>query len=74
MMKLLFLVLLEVVVAIAIAGGILAAVVPVLVEHHTMNPGDLRGSVLIVGVMVMAVGAMLFRPGSALRRSKGKEL
>jgi hypothetical protein len=74
MLKQLVLVMIEVAVALAVAGALLAVIVPVLVARHTINPGDLAGSVVIVTVLLLAVGAMLFRPGSALRRRERPEI
>ena len=70
MLKLMLLLIVESAVALAVAGGLLAVIVPVLAARHIFNPGDLTGSVVIIAVLVLAVAAMLFRPGSALRRKQ----
>ena len=73
-MKLLLLVIVEIVVALAVAGSVLAVTVPALIGRHAFNPGDLGSSVLIILVLVLAVAAVLSRPGSALRRRNAGEL
>ena len=55
---------------IVILALLLAVVVPIMIKRHLINPGDLAGAAVIGTVMVLAVGAMLTRPGSALRRRK----
>jgi hypothetical protein len=74
MLKLTMRVLVEVAIGLAAAALLLAVLVPVLVRHHLIAPGDLMGSVVIAGVLILAIGGMLFRPRSALNRhSKGEE-
>lgn len=70
MLKLTMFVILEVVVGVALAAALLAVAVPLLIRYRYMLPGDLAGSVLIGAVLVLSVAAMLFRPGSAIRRPK----
>jgi hypothetical protein len=60
----------EAIVGISVAGALLAIVVPLLIEHSVIAPGDGAGVVLITSVLLLAIGVALFRPGSALRRSK----
>jgi hypothetical protein len=68
MLKLTLLVIVEAVIGIAAAAVLLAVIVPLLIRRHFIAPGDLSGSVLIGVVLILAVGAMLLRPGSALNR------
>ncbi len=68
MLKLTMLVILDAVIGIAAAAVLLAVTVPLLIGHHVIMPGDLAGSVMIGVVLILFIGAMLFRPGSALRR------
>jgi hypothetical protein len=63
-------VIVEVVIGIAAAAGLLAVAVPLLIQRHLVTPGDLRGSLVIGGVLALAILAMLVRPGSALRERK----
>ena len=68
MLKLTLLVILDAIIGVAAAAVLLAVIVPMLIGHHVITPGDLTGSVVIGAVLVLAIGAMLFRPGSALSR------
>lgn len=68
MFKLLLGIALEAFVAISVAGIILALVIPALNQTGAADRGDATASIVIVGVLVAAVAAAVFRPGSALRR------
>ena len=68
MLKLAFVVLVEVVVGLAVAAIVLAVGIPVMMRRELIAPGDLTGSFLIAGVLLAAVGGMLLRPGSAINR------
>lgn len=68
MLKITFLILIEVVVGLAIAGALLAIAVPVLVRNELLTPGDVRGVLLVFLVLVVCVGGAVFRPGSTLNR------
>jgi hypothetical protein len=68
MLKLIMSVLVEAVIGLAVAAVVLAIAVPVMVRRDLIVPGDLAGSVVIAGVLVCAIGGMLFRPGSAINR------
>jgi len=68
MLKLAFVVVVEIVVALAVAGLVLAIAVPMMVQRNLMAPGDLAGLLMVVVVFVAAIGGMLFRPGSAINR------
>ena len=68
MLKLTMLVIVEAVIGLAAAAVLLAVIVPLLIGHHFIAPGDVAGSVVIGAVLILAIGAMLFRPGSALNR------
>ena len=68
MLRLALVVAVEIVVGLALAGIVLAVAVPVMVRRNLMAPGDLLG-VLVIGIaFVVAIGAMLFRPGSGINR------
>jgi hypothetical protein len=60
----------EAVVGLAAAAALLAVAVPLLIRHHLIEPGDTRGALVIGSVLALAIGAMLFRPGGALRRRR----
>ena len=68
MTKLLLGMLIEAFIAISLAGVILALVVPALSLYDSASQPDLAATIVIVGVLVAAVAAALFRPGSAIRR------
>jgi len=68
MLRLALVVAVEIVVGLALAGIVLAVAVPVMVRRDLMAPGDLAGMLVIAVVFVAAIGAMLFRPGSAIDR------
>jgi hypothetical protein len=67
MLKTLLSVVVEVLVAAAIAGLLLAVVVPVLTRTEVVGANDVPTQVVITGVLVGAVALALLRPGSALR-------
>ena len=68
MVKLLLGVLIEAVLGIALAGLILAVVVPVLNHFRSIRQGDLTSMGVIVGVIVCVMAIVLARPGSAINR------
>ena len=68
MRKLLLSMLIEAFIAVSLAGVILALVVPALSLGDSAAQPDLTATIIIVGVLVAAVAAALFRPGSAIRR------
>jgi hypothetical protein len=68
MLKTLVSVVVEVLVAAAIAGLLLAVVVPVLTRTEVVGANDVLTQVVIIGVLVGAVALALFRPGSVIRR------
>ena len=68
MLKLMLRVLVEILIGVSLAGVVLAASVPVLIRYELVTPGDLAGTFVIAGALVIAVGGMLFRRGSALNR------
>jgi hypothetical protein len=70
MVKLISLVILDALIGLAVAATMLAVIVPLLIRHHLITPGDFGGSLLIVGVLLLAVGGMVLRPGSRLRKGK----
>lgn len=70
MLRFVAIVIVEAFVGMGAAGVLLAVMVPLLIEHHIIEPGDMVGAVLIASVVILAICGALFRPGSALRRSK----
>ena len=68
MLKLLLGVLIEVFVAVSLAGLLLALAIPLLNRHDLTGAGDVMTGTVIVGVIAGAVAIALFRPGSAIRR------
>lgn len=68
MRKLLVTVLIETIIGLGLAAVLLGVSIPLLLRFQLILPGDSIGSLVIGGVLVGAVGGMLFRPGSALNR------
>lgn len=68
MMKLLLGVVIELVVGVSVAGGVLALLVPALSWWGALGERDVGVIAAIVGVLLVSVGVALFRPGSAIRR------
>ncbi len=58
----------EILIGFFLGGIILAICVPMLMRSGMIVPGDMVSICLIPGTLVLAVGAMLFRPGSAIHR------
>jgi hypothetical protein len=67
-LRLLFGVVVEVVLAMMLAGLVLAAAIPLLNRGGLITIGDLTSTIVIVGVIVGALALALFRPGSTIRR------
>ena len=61
-------VVIELFVAVAFAGLILALAIPLLNRTAEVAANDVRASVIIAGVLGLSVAIALFRPGSAIRR------
>ena len=68
MLKLLLGVLIEVFIAVSLAGAMLALVIPALSLSQAVGKGDVRVIVAVVGVLLASVAVALFRPGSAIHR------
>jgi hypothetical protein len=68
MLKLLLGVVVEVLIAVALAGAILALAIPLMNRYALANGNDLTSRVVITAVLVGAVAVALFRPGSAIHR------
>jgi hypothetical protein len=68
MIKLALLVLAEAAIGVALAGVVLAIIIPLLLRFGWIAPGGAAGTAAIVAVLVMAVAVLLFRPGSAINR------
>jgi hypothetical protein len=68
MLKLLLGVVIEVFVAVSMAGLILALAIPLLNRNDLLGSHDITARTIIIGVLVGAVAVALFRPGSAIRR------
>ena len=58
----------EILIGFFLAGIILAISVPMLMRSGMIVPGDVGSVCIIACTLALAVGAMLFRPGSALHR------
>lgn len=65
--KLIFTVLVETILGVAIAAGILAMAVPILVRRGFFAAGGTHGLLLVGLSAILCVAAMILRPGSALR-------
>jgi hypothetical protein len=68
MLKLLLGVLVELFIAVSLAGAVLALLIPALSLSQAVGKGDVRVMVAVVGVLLAAVTIALFRPGSAIHR------
>ena len=68
MVKLILRIVGEILIGFFLAGIILAISVPLLMRSGMIVPGDVVRVCLIAGTLALAVGAMVFRPGSALHR------
>ena len=68
MLKALLGIVIEMLLAAAIAGLLLAVAVPVLTRTNVVGANDVPTKVVITGVLVAAVMIALVRPGSAIRR------
>ena len=68
MLKLILRMLGEILIGVSLAGIVLAISVPMMMRSGMIASGDLTGSVIIAGALVLAAVGMLFRPGSALNR------
>jgi hypothetical protein len=55
-------------VGVALGGGMLAVLVPVLSHSGLLDPGGTAGAIVVTGVLMTSVGLMVLRPGSALNR------
>ena len=58
----------EVMVGVALGGGMLAVLVPVLSHVGLLGSGGAAGTILITSVLITSIGFMVLRPGSALNR------
>ena len=68
MLKYTLLVVADAVIGVALAGGMLAIILPLLITRHMISPGDFAGSLIVVAVLALSVSVMLLRPGGALQR------
>src|SRR5207237_4578663 len=68
MLKLVFLMLIDLAAGLAIAAVVLAIVLPVMIHFGVIGFGDLAGLFVILSVMAVAILVMLLRPGSAFTR------
>jgi hypothetical protein len=68
MLKTLLGVVVELIVAAAIAGFALAVAVPLLTRAELVGANDISTRLVVTGVLVAAAAIALFRPGSAIRR------
>jgi hypothetical protein len=70
MLKTLLGVAVELLLAVAIAGLILAVAVPLVAYTNLAGANDFATRALITGVLICAIVIALFRPGSATRRHR----
>jgi hypothetical protein len=68
MVKLLLGVVIEVFVAVSLAGLILALVIPLLNRGGLPGANDTTTTIMITGVLICVIAVALFRPGSAIHR------
>ena len=68
MLKLVLGVVVEVLVAVALAGLILAVAIPLMNRNDLVDPNDLTSRVVITSVLAGGVAIALLRPGSAIHR------
>ena len=68
MVKLVLTLAFEVLIGVALGGTVLAVLVPVLSHFGLVSSDDMTGAFVISSVLVISVGLMIFRPGSALNR------
>jgi len=68
MLTLLLGIVIEVLVAVALAGLILALAIPLMNRTDLINGNDFASRVVITGVLAAALAVALFRPGSAIHR------
>jgi hypothetical protein len=72
MWVLLLRVLVEMLVGFTVAGVALAVGIPLLIRTGLISHNGVSGPLVIVGTVGLAIGVMLTRPGSALRRYRQK--
>jgi len=68
MVKLVLTLAFEVMIGVALGGTVLAVLVPVLSHFGLVSSGDMTGAFVIISVLVISVGLIILRPGSALNR------
>jgi hypothetical protein len=68
----LLLVLLELLVAMALAGLILGIAVPFMNRYEVTKPGDTLSAAIVAAIMLCAFVVVLFRPNGALKRCRKK--
>ena len=68
MMKLLLGIVVEIFVAVSVAGGVLALLIPALRLSDAVGERDRAVIAAVVGVLIVSVAVALFRPRSAIRR------
>jgi predicted permease len=60
----------EIIVAISLAGFLLAIIVPLLNRYRQTEAGDIVHALVIGGVIVSVAAVVMFRPGGAINRRK----
>ena len=71
-LKLILAVVVEAILGLAVAAGILATVVPVLLRRGLIAAGDAPGFIVVVVVLISCMAVAILRPGSALRQRTKK--
>jgi hypothetical protein len=67
MVKLILRIVGESLIGFFLAGIVLAISVPMLLRSGLIVPGDVASVCIIAGTLALGIGAMVFRPGGALR-------
>jgi len=73
MARLILAVALEILVALIVAGVLVAIVIPLMIQTELMHPGDAAGTIVVIGMVLIAVATALLRPGSAIHRHSQRE-
>jgi hypothetical protein len=60
----------EILIGIFVAGVVLGVAIPILIRTGVIAEGGIAGVFVIAGTLVLAICAVLLRPGGALKRSR----
>ncbi len=73
MAKLFLAIVFEIVLALGVAGVLIAIVIPLMVHADLMQPGDFTAAAIILAILTLAIAVALFRRGSAIRRHADRD-